>query len=98
MKRLKQIIFYLLFSWIFLFACIGGSYKKKLVGIRPNMSKDELLLVMKEPGVVKSSEVGKSGELNEVWEYSFYSLWEEEPITFYFEFADDRLIKWGKVK
>lgn len=98
MKRLKQIIFYFLFCWMFLFGCLGGNYKKKLTEIRPNMSKDELLLVMKEPGVVKSSEIGKSGKLTEIWEYSFTSLWEDEPITFYFEFVDDQLIKWGKVK
>jgi hypothetical protein len=85
---------------IFLAGCFGGNYKEKLEKIRPNMSKDELRLIMKEPGVIRSSVVGKDGKLTEIWEYTFSSniLSEEEPKTFYFEFVDDRLIKWGKQK
>lgn len=100
MKHRQQIVFCFLLCLIYLAGCAGGNYKEKLEKIRPNMSKDELRLIMKEPGVIRSSEVGKDDKLTEIWEYSFSMgiLSEEESKTFYFEFVDDRLIKWGKQK
>ncbi len=99
MKHLRQVVFCFLLSLIYLTGCFGGNYKEKLEKIRPSMSKDEVRLIMKEPGVVRRSEVGKDGKLTEIWEYTFsMDLLAEETKTFYFEFVDDRLIKWGTKK
>ena len=99
MKHRQQIVFCFLLSLIFIAGCAGGNYKEKLEKIRPNMSRDELRLIMKEPGVIQRSEVGKDGKLTEIWEYTFsLDILSEESKTFYFEFVDDRLIKWGTKK
>ena len=93
----KSIYAFLLYLVLF-FGCAGGEgYKRKLAAVRPNMSKDELMLIMKEPGEVKASAVGKDGKLTELWEYTItVDMVEGETVRFYFHFVDDRLVKWGK--
>jgi hypothetical protein len=99
MNNRLRIISCLILSLIFLIGCGGLNYKEKLAAIRPNMSKDELMQIMKEPGVVRSSEIGKTGKLTEVWEYTFVTdVIEGEEVGFHFVFVDDRLIRWRKVK
>lgn len=97
MKSPKSICGFL-FSLLLLFGCAGGeNYKKKLASVRPNMSKDELMLIMKEPGEVIKSSIGKGGKLTELWQYTLtVDIIEGETVRFYFHFVDDRLVKWGK--
>ena len=94
---LQRIVIVFLLSIVFLAGCGGVDYKAKLAAIRPNMSKDELLLIMKEYGVVRSSEIRKDGELVEVLDYTItVDVIEGDTVRFYFKFIDDRLVKWGK--
>ncbi len=94
----QKSIYGFLLSLALIFGCVGGEgYKSKLVAVRPNMSKDELMLIMKEPGEVKSSSLGKRGTLTELWEYTVTSdIIEGTTVRYYFHFVDDRLVKWGK--
>jgi starvation-inducible outer membrane lipoprotein len=97
MKYRWQIISCFLLNLVFFAGCAGTNYKERLASIRPNMSKDELVQIMKEPGEVRSSEIRKGGQIVEVWEYTITTdVLEGEEVRFYFNFVNDRLIKWGK--
>ena len=79
----------------------GCATTGKLMKLRLNMTKSEVIKAMGKPTTSRGSMTNKYGQVIEVWEYRTYngylaSFHEGQYSYFWLFFSDDELVRWGK--